>query len=246
MPELLAWNWNTFEKLNAIAHQVPALDPLFRFGANDALFLSPLIFVILWVGLAQWSPFFRHERQRLGEQVISNDRRLGLQLVLLTPVAIVLALVGTVALGDVINEPRPFISHPAQVILLVSHPADASFPSDHETFISAAGMMLVFYVALLLKRVIVTGTHAVTPLTWSHVRTQWGRISLATTLMGCGIILMVFIGLSRVVVGVHYPLDILGGFGVGTLSSAIVTSLRPSVQKFLDGMIHLAERVHLA
>lgn len=246
MSELLAWNWHAFEKLNAIAQQVPSLDPLFRFGANDAIVLSPVLFAVLWCGLARWSPFFTHERTKFGEQQINQDRRLGFHFTLLTPVAIALAVGGNILLGMAIYEPRPFVSHPGSVIQLVPHPADASFPSDHEAFISAAVMMLVFYVMMLL---FTTRTQAVRsmPLITAHkLRAFWGRISLATILMIAGILLMVFIGISRVVVGVHYPLDILGGFGVGTLSAAIISGLRRLFQPILDGIITIAERLHLA
>ncbi|SNX53290.1 undecaprenyl-diphosphatase [Thermoanaerobacterium sp. RBIITD] len=84
-------------------------------------------------------------------------------------------------------EPRPFVSH--KVHLLVKHPPDASFPSDH----SAGGSSLTF-TELMHDKVI-------------------GSIMMVLTL-----VLLV----ARVYVGVHYPIDVIGGFIIGYISSKIV------------------------
>lgn len=38
--------------------------------------------------------------------------------------------------------------------------------------------------------------------------------------------IMIWVGLSRIYVGVHYPLDILGGFGVGILSLMLAAQMK--------------------
>lgn len=48
-------------------------------------------------------------------------------------------------LGRLWNRPRPFISHPTHVHLLMSHGRDGSFPSDHAVSAFAIAVVLVAY-----------------------------------------------------------------------------------------------------
>ena len=60
----------------------------------------------------------------------------------------------------------------------------------------------------------------------SHASTIWawamGVSRLERRVAGLWIAIAVYVSLSRVVVGVHYPLDVLAGAGVGTLSVYLV------------------------
>lgn len=62
---------------------------------------------------------------------------------------------------------------------------------------------------------------AVVAFSYTYFKSKWAYLFLP---------LMVLVGLSRIFVGVHYPLDILGGFLVGVM--AIVISLK--IAKYLQ------------
>ncbi|MDE2365202.1 MAG: phosphatase PAP2 family protein, partial [Hyphomicrobiales bacterium] len=95
------------------------------------------------------------------------------------------------------------------------HVADSSFPSDHATVLFA----LAF--SLWLTRL---------------PATRWtGAILLAAALA---------VGWARVFLGAHYPLDILGGAGIGFAFAATfaLNPLRQGVERFSD----LADRAYFA
>ena len=60
-----------------------------------------------------------------------------------TGVLLVLCLIGSFILGAMFYENRPFVDH--QVNLIVSHAADASFPSDHAVGTMAIASGILFY-----------------------------------------------------------------------------------------------------
>ena len=60
-----------------------------------------------------------------------------------TGVLLVLCLIGSFILGSMFYENRPFVDH--QVNLIVSHAADASFPSDHAVGTMAIASGILFY-----------------------------------------------------------------------------------------------------
>ena len=60
-----------------------------------------------------------------------------------TGVLLVLCLIGSYILGSMFYENRPFVDH--QVNLIVSHAADASFPSDHAVGTMAIASGILFY-----------------------------------------------------------------------------------------------------
>ncbi|OGE31445.1 hypothetical protein A3C59_02280 [Candidatus Daviesbacteria bacterium RIFCSPHIGHO2_02_FULL_36_13] len=66
-------------------------------------------------------------------------------------------------------------------------------------------------------------TIAVIAFAYSYYKSKWTPLFL---------FLMLWIGFSRIFVGVHYPLDILGGFGTGLASVAISIQLK----KLLNGL----------
>lgn len=60
-------------------------------------------------------------------------------------------------------------------------------------------------------------------------------------------IMGIVVGVSRVIVGVHYPLDIIGGIVMGTLGAYIIYWLKgPLTKIFYDPVIKLARKLHLA
>lgn len=60
-----------------------------------------------------------------------------------TGVLLVLCFIGSFILGSMFYENRPFVDH--QVNLIVSHAADASFPSDHAVGTMAIASGILFY-----------------------------------------------------------------------------------------------------
>lgn len=103
------------------------------------------------------------------------------------------ALVLAVALGnevskllkDIIGRPRPDAEHLVDVISL-------SFPSGH----AMIGFIFYSLVAFFL---------------YKNAKTRAGKIII--TVVACVLILL--IGLSRIVLHVHYPSDIIGGYALG-------------------------------
>ena len=61
-----------------------------------------------------------------------------------TGVLLVLCLIGSFILGSLFYENRPFVDHP-DAILILSHAADASFPSDHAVGTMAIACGILFY-----------------------------------------------------------------------------------------------------
>jgi membrane-associated phospholipid phosphatase len=47
------------------------------------------------------------------------------------------------------------------------------------------------------------------------------------------IVLMVFVGFSRIYLGVHFPQDILAGWGIGALSLVLYVALQPPIERWL-------------
>jgi undecaprenyl-diphosphatase len=235
-------NWHVFEDINGMAGHQPVLDALMVFSANDVIFLLPLLLLLLWGLCARWSPLLRRLGAEARDDLVTRERTLGQQMVLLACGAVGVALALNLALGSLIFEPRPFISHPGIVHLLISHAADASFPSDHAAVASAIASTLVLYVPL--------ATWA-----WLHhfkrassaERTAGLRLLAASVLVALIAVGMVIaIGVARVYVGVHYPADIVGGVACGLLAAGLLTALRPWAQPLLDRGIHVTERLHLA
>lgn len=59
--------------------------------------------------------------------------------------------------------------------------------------------------------------------------------------------LMILVGVGRVCIGVHYPLDILSGWAIGAVGSFVVHWLRGPLSKWLyDPVIKLMRKVRLA
>lgn len=110
---------------------------------------------------------------------------------LLTLLALPIAVIIAKAINLFFYEPRPFVS--LNIAPLIPQRADASFPSRHASIMSAIAFAYLY------------------------CKSKW------TLLL---ILLAFWVGLSRIYVGVHYPLDILGGVGVGIASVTIALQLK--------------------
>lgn len=102
-------DFQIFQTINHLAVTESFLNPLMKFLSQDAEYLFFLAIIIYW--------FIRTKanRRMVAEGIISACVALGLN-----------ALIGIFFYRD-----RPFVHH--HVIKLISHVANASFPSDHAT-----------------------------------------------------------------------------------------------------------------
>lgn len=143
-------------------------DSLMIFGAEYVIYLTILLMFILAIkGSSQ-------ERKALFLALIS------------IPILIILIKI----IHLFFNVPRPFMEH--DILPLIPHQADASFPSRHISLMSSFAFAYAFY------------------------KSKWTPIFL---------ILLFWVGISRVYVGVHYPLDILGGIIFGIISLLILRQI---------------------
>ena len=238
--DLLALNWWIFEKLNQRAGHEPLIDPSMIFGANDAIFALPLLLLVLWFALSRW----RRVVRRMGApsaSYLEATLDFGERFVLLAGVAVVLALALNVGLGHLVYEPRPFVSHPGLVHQLVLHVADASFPSDHEAVATAIATILVLVLVSLVFR-----QYRASRLL-PDLRPAFNALASLTALVAfLGIACVVYIGIARVYVGVHYPGDILGGAVCGTAGGIAAAPLGRLAEPLVRPVLRLGERLHLA
>jgi undecaprenyl-diphosphatase len=100
--------------------------------------------------------------------------------------------------------------------LLFYHPSDSSFPSN----IAATCFALAWTIWLACP----------------NQRRYAALMVLGATLLS----------LARLYIGVHYPLDILGGILTGMLAAWLVQRLAPLLQPLTHGVSRLAARVGLA
>ena len=235
---LLKINGVLFFTINAPAGHTPLLDRLMPLLADDALYFFPLLVLLLWWLPGGASSAARNERSRSREGV------------LWAVFAALLALGVNVLLGTLIYEPRPFVSWPTLDHQLVRHPADASFPSDHAAVSFAiAGVLLLRWwmawrrAALPLAAPNPPGAER-SPRRASEARSRlrWRTGILAAL----ALLLALAIGYARVYVGVHYPLDILGGAAIGLVAAGLIWGLRRLLRPIASQVERVAMRLHLA
>ncbi len=94
-------------------------------------------------------------------------------------------------------EPRPYVDQ--NIIPLIPHKEDASFPSRHASVMSAITFAYIF------------------------CKSKWVALFL---------LLLILVGVSRIYIGVHYPLDILGGVIVGALSLLLGLAVKNFFKRF--------------
>ena len=103
----------------------------------------------------------------------------------------------SVIIKRIVRRPRP--DHP-DIAVGVGTPSKLSFPSSHATSTTAA--------AILLGRAVATGSGT-------------DRSSLKSMAVASGVIVPPML-LSRLVLGVHYPTDVLAGAAIGAASAGAV------------------------
>lgn len=223
-------NYALFQAINSHAGVHPWLDSLMVFCANDLIFCFPLVLLLMWGRPMSW----RSQSLSTGEQEILRERRAA---VLWIAFACLIAYTINLAIEQFIFEPRPFISH--HVIQLITHPADASFPSDHTAWSLAVTGMFLFLLWPAWQRA-------------RRLRNERGDttqlkallypslITLLAFAMGC------LIGFARVFVGVHYPGDILGGALDGLIAAIIITLIRYALSRPTNAVIRFASIIRLA
>src|SRR5579875_3266009 len=140
---LLQLNYMLFQDVNRYAGRNPMLDMLMIFCANWLIFLWPLLLLMAWGRPLNW----RKRVLEPGEVDMIQKIR---ATVLWVVVARVLGYAFNLVLEHIVFEPRPFVSH--KVHLLVTHAADASFPSDHTAWsFAVVGMLLLCSCRYLLR-----------------------------------------------------------------------------------------------
>ena len=109
-------------------------------------------------------------------------------------------------------QPRPFLV--LQIQPLVNHDITASFPSGHATAYFALALAIFYF----LRRVSAQG------------ETFSGRQDKFNQKLGWWCLGMAFlIGLGRIFVGLHWPMDILVGAIIGLGSAFLIKKLLPKI-----------------
>src|SRR5512146_1375903 len=223
-------NWKGFLDINGLAGHSTTLDRVMVFGANDLIFALPLVLLLIWLILARWSPFSRWLALRLGASAAQRERWLGQRALLSAVVGVALALCLNILLGALIFEPRPFISHPGVAHELIAHAADASFPSDHEAV--AIALTLTIYALWLLRRLR-------RERSGKSADARLGRAAPALVGALLALALAAFIGFARVFVGVHYPIDIVGGAVCAAVGVGLAFGLLPLTERVFQPVVRM-------
>ncbi len=236
MSALWQLNYMLFRDINAPAGHTPVFDGLMVFCANDLIFVWLLVLLVFWGIPLAWS---KRPVTPLEVRVMQERR----SAVLWIAVACILAYGFNLLIEQFVFEPRPFITH--HVNLLISHAADASFPSDHTAWSFAVVGVLLF--ALLPALLTAQRTQTTQKSTWSGGTIQHsGRVRIPLWLIALSIVIACTIGFARVYVGVHYPDDIVGGAVDGLLAGGIVAVFSRWLRAPTNAVIQFAHTLRLA
>ncbi|MHC0038085.1 undecaprenyl-diphosphatase [Pseudoneobacillus sp. C159] len=179
-------NVKTFQAINHLAGNHPILDAIMIFVTQNALFIFAFILLFMW--------FFGNEKYKYT--------------VVYAALTGALSLFINFLIGQIYFEPRPFVTH--HVNMLISHAADASFPSDHTT-----GAFSLAFAILLRHR----------------------KIGFMTVLIAA------LTGFSRIYVGHHYPLDVLGSILVALSVSLIVFKASRLLRSIPNVIINMYNKI---
>lgn len=216
--------------MNVHAGTFPFLDMLMVFCANSLIFCWPLFLLLVWGRPLHW----RKRTLQPAEVEMVQKRR---AVVIWVGVACVLAYLLNLLLEHMIFEPRPFVNH--SIHLLLAHPADASFPSDHTAWsFAVVGMLFFLPLPLLVSQ-------------WRRQELGWqkqrfGAHMVPLCLLGVAMVIACSIGLARVYVGLHYPVDILGGAVDGVIAALVVTVLYSWLPQPTNAVLRFAQALHVA
>ena len=176
MSAIELWDQSVFLSLNAGAQAPAFVIIIAKVLANWSIYLAMVLMIYAWV-----------RRGRLVRFALLD--------------ATCAALIGLgIAQGitAIWYHPRPFEIGLGRQIL--DHAAEASFPSDHATF--------MFSLAI--------------PLLGRAGSRRWG---VALMLLGFAV------AWSRIYLGVHFPLDMLGAFGVAACASILIWMADPLLRR---------------
>jgi undecaprenyl-diphosphatase len=121
----VAMDYDIFKSINDFTSRHDAIEDVLSFIAKDSQYIFLALLAVLFLLPARWgSPSLRRG-------AIAGAVAAGIAL---------LVAHGITMLWD---RPRPFVAHPHSTHLLISHAADASFPSDHVTGAFAIAVSLV-------------------------------------------------------------------------------------------------------
>ena len=118
-------NYWLFSLINDMANQSIVLDALMIVISK----VVPYIYIFILAGL--YMQGFRTRNFKLRGESFA------------TGVLFLICLLGSFILGSMFYENRPFVDH--NVVLIVNHAADASFPSDHAVGTMALACGILYY-----------------------------------------------------------------------------------------------------
>ncbi|GKU26543.1 undecaprenyl-diphosphatase [Clostridium folliculivorans] len=175
-------NLDFFRLINNLANKNVVMDKIMIFFSKDVPYIFMAITaIVFFVGIINKRDEYR---------------KIAFNTFLITLINLIISFI----IGNIYYVNRPFVNN--KVNLLIPHPADASFPSDHAT-----GTMSI---ALGLRR--------------------YNKM-LSIILM----VLSLIVGFSRVYVGHHYPLDIIGAYIIVAVTGHIYDlKLRDKVNSLYD------------
>jgi undecaprenyl-diphosphatase len=118
-------NYQIADALNDLSGHWDSLDDVVEFVAKDLIFIAAAIFAATLVPVIR-----RRSWKTLGEVAAT----------------LLLAYVLGLLAAALHTEQRPFTSHP-DIHLLIAHPAEQSFPSDHATAAFAMALAVLVFVS---------------------------------------------------------------------------------------------------